>query len=195
MGFQADRDIWSLLPRNSICKIHKSPPSTHPSTKIIHSGVWLHLDLLYSIRGFITSTSPSEPEGRQKGKRDWRHESTIQEFRRSKMSDSTNSFNTNDTQSKFSLGILFSKAGFFQMLLDLASDIPSCGKSMISILWLLFPIASRSTSEGSQFRKILPVKVSQRGGKWKGLNYLNVSYTQRLSGLNNFDVVSTQYFN
>ena len=111
------------------------------------------------------------------------------------MSDSTNSFNTNDTQFKFSLGILFSNAGFFQMLLDLASDIPSCGKSMISILWLLFPIASRSTSEGSQFRKIFPVNVSQRGGKWKGLNYFNVSYTQRLSGLNNFDVVSTQYFN
>ena len=190
MGFQADRDIWSLLPRNSICKIHKSPPSTHPSTKIIHSGVWLHLDLLYSITGFTSSTSPSEPESRQKGKKD-----TSQQSKRSVGADSTNSFNTNDTQSKFSLGILFSKAGFFQMLLDLASDIPSCGKSIISILWLLFPIASRSTSEGSQFRKILPVKVSQRGGKWKGLNYLNVSYTQRLSGLNNFDVVSTQYFN
>ena len=85
--------------------------------------------------------------------------------------------------------------GTLQILLDLASDISSGGKSMISILWLLFPIASRSTSEGSQFRKIIPVKVSQRGGKWKGLNYLNVSYTQRLSRLNNFDVVSTQYFN
>ena len=70
MGFQADRDIWSLLPRNSICKIHKSPPSTHPSTKIIHSGVWLYLDLLYSIRGFTSSTSPSEPESGQKGKKD-----------------------------------------------------------------------------------------------------------------------------
>ena len=30
MGFEARRDIWSLLPRNSICKIHKSPP--HIST-------------------------------------------------------------------------------------------------------------------------------------------------------------------
>ena len=122
-------------------------------------------------------------------------EDTSQQSKCSVGADSTNYFNTNDTQSKFSLGILFSNAGFFQILLDLASKIPTRGKSMISILWLLFPIASRSTSQGSQFRKIFPVKVSQRGGKWKGLNYLNVSYTQRLSRLNNFDAVSTQYFN
>ena len=42
---------------------------------------------------------------------------------------------------------------------------------------LLFPIASYSTSEGSQFREIFAVKAFQRRGKLKGIKYLNVTNT------------------
>ena len=193
MGFQADRDIWSLLPRNSICKIHKSPPSTHPSTKIIHSGVWLYLDLLYSIRGFTSSTSPSKPESRQKGKKDTSQQSKRSVWAKCQIAQILSTQMIRNPN--FLLRFYFQMLDFFKSFLTLLPISQVVENPVISILWLLFPIASRSTSEGSQFRKIFPVKLSQRGGKWKGLNYLNVSYTQRLSRLNNFDVVSTQYFN
>ena len=137
MGFQADRDIWSLLPRNSICKIHKSPPSTHPSTKIIHSGVWLYLDLLYSITGFTSSTSPSEPESRQKGKKDTSQQSKRSVWAKCQIAQilSTQMI----CNPNFLFEFYFQNAGFFQILLDLVSKIPSRGKSTDFHLVATFP--------------------------------------------------------
>ena len=46
-----------------------------------------------------------------------------------------------------------------------------------NLVRLLFPIASYSTSEGSQFHEIFAVKAFQRRAKLKGIKYLNVTNT------------------
>ena len=187
MGFQADRDIWSLLPRNSICKIHKSPPSTHPSTKIIHSGVWLYLDLLYSIRGFTSSTSPSKPESRQKGKKDTSQQSKRSVWAKCQIAQilSTQMI----CNPNFFLGFYFQMLDFFKYsstLLPISQVVespwfPSCGYFSQS------PHAQHL--KGVNFVKSFQSRFLKGEGNGKD-STIWMSVT-----LNNFDVVSTQYFN